>query len=423
MTRPSVADEIIGSFIPKAADPIARVPSAGEYVTPISPSPDAGSYRDKLMQRAIPQPPKWQAPQTVTQHVENLIKARMVVDSKSKDIAGKRSWDIKTANQHRSIARMLVKLAETDDPSRMDQRVLGAYRILLDDLPKAWGKSPDDRELSIDDLRARAQDLEDHEVGLQGTTIDRHMTQLSNIVEHIASNGVRIGTIGKEMRTGGLNHPRGVFELEELTKLFKSPVWTGCVSAADRLVPGEVIIRDALYWVPILARYELLRLGEITGLLVEDVDFNTPSLLIRDNAERRLKSGSAKRRQPLVPEILRLGFLDYAKQMRDEGHVLLFPCLRKRGQKTPLSNLFYKEFRKVLIDVLPNAGAERKSLHSMRKDANGLMSNANVNDPIRHAVMGHAHSGVNEKHYLDQIFDAPKLMALAHIPNATSHLS
>jgi integrase len=108
--------------------------------------------------------------------------------------------------------------------------------------------------------------------------------------------------------------------------------------------------------------------------------------------------------------------------MRDAGHTLLFPCLRERGQRTPLSNLFYKDFFKLLAELLPSASEQRKSFHSLRKAGNTYMVNGNINDPIRHAVMGHAHSGANEAHYLDQVWDGTKLAALSHIPNVTAHL-
>lgn len=31
------------------------------------------------------------------------------------------------------------------------------------------------------------------------------------------------------------------------------PVWTGCASARERSKPGSVIVRNAKFWLPILA--------------------------------------------------------------------------------------------------------------------------------------------------------------------------
>jgi len=39
----------------------------------------------------------------------------------------------------------------------------------------------------------------------------------------------------------------------------------------ERLEPGSIIIHDALYWVPLLAKATLARREELCGLDVEDV--------------------------------------------------------------------------------------------------------------------------------------------------------
>ncbi len=321
-------------------------------------------------------------------------------------------WDEKTAKQHRSVALMFIKSTGTNDASLMGQHDIGAFRSVLDDLPKNWGKSPADAARTIDEIKARAQDLDEDQIGLAPGTIDRQLTQLSNILKHLASNGFVIGKVTNDIRTGGKPTPRRVFSVAELMIITSSPVFT-----------QQPEHRDALFWVTLLGHYELCRLHEICGLMIDDIDFEGRAILVRDNAERDLKTEASERRMPVVPELIRLGFFVYAAAMRDAGHTLLFPCLRRRGDKTPLSNLFYKLFVKLLANVLPEASQRKQSFHSLRKNGNTYMANANINDPIRHAVMGHAHSGANEKHYLDAVFDQTKLYALSHIPNVTAHLT
>ncbi len=320
-------------------------------------------------------------------------------------------WDEKTAKQHRSLAKLFVKSSGTDNSAMMSQQHIGAFRSLLDELPKNWGKSPADAARTIDEIKSRAQDLDDDEVGLAPGTIDRQLTQLKNIVKHLAANGIVIGEVSKDLKTGGKAIPRRIFSESELRKITSSPVFT-----------QQPEFRDALFWVPLLGHYELCRLHELCGLMIDDIDFDGQAILIQDNAERKLKNKSSERRMPIVAELIRLGFFTYAAAMRDAGHKLLFPCLRERGAKTPLSNLFYKRFFKLLHELLPEAAQQRKSFHSLRTAGNTCMANANINDPIRHAVMGHAHSGTNEKHYLDSVYDQTKLNALSCIPIVTAHL-
>ncbi len=63
----------------------------------------------------------------------------------------------------------------------------------------------------------------------------------------------------------------------------------------------------------LLAKYELMSLSEATGLMLPDIDDACliPSIEIRNNALREtLKTPTRSRRQPIHPELIRLGFLD-----------------------------------------------------------------------------------------------------------------
>jgi hypothetical protein len=63
---------------------------------------------------------------------------------------------------------------------------------------------------------------------------------------------------------------RDMWTGEELTKLFASPVWTGC-NSYFRARPGEEIIRDARFWLPLLGLYHGNHLEEFAQLRREDV--------------------------------------------------------------------------------------------------------------------------------------------------------
>ena len=80
----------------------------------------------------------------------------------------------------------------------MTQAHVGAYISLLSRLPTHWGKSSDDADRSIDEITARAEDLDEDEIGLTAPTINRHRTQLSTILAHMEENGYPIGTVSKK---------------------------------------------------------------------------------------------------------------------------------------------------------------------------------------------------------------------------------
>jgi integrase len=89
--------------------------------------------------------------------------------------------------------------------------------------------------------------------------------------------------------------------------------------------------RDAAYWVPVLGVYTGARITELAQLLVADVFLKDGLWRIAFRVTypewQSLKNKPSEREIPLHPELVRLGFLDYCKVMRDAGHERLFPLV------------------------------------------------------------------------------------------------
>lgn len=330
---------------------------------------------------------------------------------KAKRKGDKRGWTDKTAAQHLAAVRLFTKAAGTDDPRLLSQQHVGSYRNLLDQLPKNWGKSSSDAGRSIADILARCQDLDEDEVGMAGGTINRHLTQLDNILEEARGHGFSIGATTKAMRTCSDAVKRGMFTSADCVTLFSSATWT-----------GPNIIHGSQYFVPLIGKDTMARQGEIVGLLIEDVDLDLMIIHIRPNRLRGVKSSDAIRTLPITSELVRLGFCEYIRALMEAGYDMVFPDLRLRGDATALTSLYYKEWVKILWAALPEAIEKNTSFHSWRKTANTALAGANVNDPLRCQIMGHAYCDVNGQHYIGEFTIAEKLTALNYIPVTTSHL-
>ena len=168
------------------------------------------------------------------------IEGRAKRKVKAKKDGRKDGWDEKTANQHRSVARLFAKRAGTDDPTRMSQEDVGAYRNLLDVIPKTWGKSSKDEFRSLEEILARSEDLDEDEIGLQWGTINRHMTQLGNCLSNLKGHGITIGQVTKDMRASGEPRVRNSFTTVDETTLFGSGTWM-----------GPNVIHSSQYFVPL----------------------------------------------------------------------------------------------------------------------------------------------------------------------------
>jgi integrase len=324
-----------------------------------------------------------------------------------------------TADQFRTLARFLVKMLDADDARLLRQEHVRTLRLLLDTLPLSFGKAAAHWDLSFEELKKDAE-AKNKPVGRKPATINRWLSQLHTFLVFLETRGsIQINRSLIAQFT--LDDPeadenkRKAFETEEARTLFLHPNWS-----------AVAVVHDALYWAPLLGYYELGRMGEILGLLVEDVDLDSehPAIEIRDNVIRTVKTRlSSERRVPLHPEPIRLGFLDYVRLMKDRGEKMLFPELILLRPRTALSTGFSKDWTPLLDEALPKAREDDKTFHSFRKGANTAMIRIDVPETLRLDIAGHKQKGTNGKHYKGSIHDKVKLDALAFVPVVTGHLT
>jgi integrase len=87
---------------------------------------------------------------------------------------------------------------------------------------------------------------------------------------------------------------------------------------------------DANHWLPWLALYTGARLEELGQLRVADVrhEDGVDYLAIEPGDGKRVKTKSSRRRVPLHPELIKLGFLDFKAKQEKAGEIRLFPELK-----------------------------------------------------------------------------------------------
>ena len=73
----------------------------------------------------------------------------------------------------------------------------------------------------------------------------------------------------KNKRKGKKRHP---WTIDELNRMIAAPIYTGCRSESHWKQPGNLVLRQsAKYWVPLIALFSGMRLGEIIQMQVSDV--------------------------------------------------------------------------------------------------------------------------------------------------------
>lgn len=114
------------------------------------------------------------------------------------------------------------------------------------------------------------------------------------------------------------------YTIEELQLIFNSPVFkegyrpSGC--------KGE-----AAFWLPLIGLYTGCRVNEGAQLFTEDVAEldGIPYLVIKpDSATGRSVKDGKRRRVPIHPDLVSMGFLEYVAKMKLDAHTQLFPELK-----------------------------------------------------------------------------------------------
>jgi len=210
---------------------------------------------------------------------------------------------------------------------------------------------------------------------------------------------------------------RRPFLEQELITLFQSPLFTGCKSKGRRYQPGDLVVKDAKYWIPILGYYTGARLGELVQLHVADIklDCDIPHLDINESSgsgdKKHVKTGAGVRLIPLHPDLLELGFDKFVERRRKWKHKSkrLFSEV-KFGVDGQASTEFSKQFARIMdkVDLTDSA----LTFHSFRHGAEDAFRNASQPQYVIDAVMGHSDGKVSSIYGVGPDFEL-KIKAIA----------
>lgn len=181
-------------------------------------------------------------------------------------------------------------------------------------------------------------------------------------------------------------NPRKPWSSEQLQTLLSKPLFTSYALPTDWHAGG-----DAAYWIPLLGLFTGARIGELCQLEAVDIQKvdGVDVLRITDQGEEKtLKTAASRRIVPVHSELIRLGFLDYAKAIREAGSKSLFPTLRLAPTKP--SNYFSSWF----ATVRPvEDGPSLPDFHSLRHTVRSKLASAQVQEPMIDTLVGHEVKG------------------------------
>lgn len=240
--------------------------------------------------------------------------------------------------------------------------------------------------------RAHAREFKDTLLRseLAKSTVTKQIAALRSVLGWAAENGYIEHNPAAGMRLRDAKAPRErrlPYDHVDLKLIFSSGVYT----AGERPDAGA---GEAAFWLPLIALSMGCRLEEIGQAAASDVKFENGVryLHIHDrDGETSVKTSSSRRRVPLHPELVRLGFLDYLDRVPAKGR--LFPDLRPDhyGKLTGNWSKWWGRYAREL-----GIKDSRKVFHSFRHSFQDACRAARMPEEIRESLAGRTRGEVGD---------------------------
>lgn len=181
------------------------------------------------------------------------------------------------------------------------------------------------------------------------------------------------------------------YDESELRRIFTSPLYTGCKSLSRRSTPGEIIEHDDYYWIPIVALYTGMRLGEIIQLRLTDVKLEDGihyfDVSLDDDQQKTVKTATSIRRIPVHPILITLGLLSYATTREKHKRQRLFDDIQP-SEAGYYSGNFSKWWGRYTRKI--GVQTAKTAFHSFRHNFTDALREAEIPEDISRQLTGHA---------------------------------
>lgn len=201
---------------------------------------------------------------------------------------------------------------------------------------------------------------------------------------------------------------RNCWSHERLQQLLLSPLYTGCQSRHRRAQPGKIIVRDSLYWVPLIVMTIGSRIDEILRLTKGGVMLRNSTVCLALNVSftNDGKTDAAIRYIPVPELLLQLGFVDWVKALPGGPDAPLFPEVAAAAELTRLRDIFGKR----VANLFRSLGIKdwNEDLYALRKTLSTALSMAGVADSKRQVIAGHSTGTILNIHYTSHQMESLK---------------
>jgi integrase len=223
---------------------------------------------------------------------------------------------------------------------------------------------------------------------------------------------------------------RRPFSIEQLRRIFHSPLYTGCVDDVYGYAKvGDARPRRARFWIPLIALFSGMRMNEICQLKAADIRTldGVQCFVVIEDGDKRVKTAASERAIPIHQELIRIGFLAFVDEQRAARQNDLFHELSP-GPYGYRSTNFSKWFSRFLVNI--SASEPLTCFHSFRHCFRDALRESRADREVSLALGGWTGGGGNPG--IDGIYgsgfrpgilqDAIDQIEYARLPLAHLHL-
>ncbi len=303
-------------------------------------------------------------------------------------------WASRSAELHSQALRLFRDFVGSKAIGLLSRKDCKDFKLTLEKLPPKW--------------QTRFKDMKIRDVAalrlppISPATVNRYLTPIVSflnwaVVEgHISANPAhRIRAIHRVRA----DTQRAAYSDVDLRLLFEqSPMYRGCLSARERNHAGSMIIKDARFWLPLIALFTGMRLEEIGQLRCGDIRQVDGVCVIDVNTSdgNRLKNQNSQRLIPIHSELLAIGLVDHAEKTNASGHERLWPEFErsKHGRYSAAYSKWFGKYKNLIGLTDP-----KKTFHSFRHTFIDQLKQLDVPDGKIQELVGHANHSITTGRY------------------------
>lgn len=279
-------------------------------------------------------------------------------------------------------------VGSTFPASAIDKRAVREWKQALAKFPIKAAEVRDLRGMTFKKIVAENERLK--RPTLSDRTINKYLSALGAFCHwlmqngHLENNPVDGMHLGKDKGRSKIRP----YTPEQLTAIFRSPLFTGCLSDDELHRAGTLCIRDHRYWLPLLALFTGARMSELAQLIVTDVRQDRGRWIIHVTQEgddvKTTKTKGSQRVIPVHPELERLGFLRFHAQA---GSGRLFPEIKLDSRGTFAGN-YSRLYNRYVVKIGVKVDAS-VNFHSFRHGMADALRRAGFRDEEFGFLLGH----------------------------------